>query len=212
MATYRDPLGVVVVDDHELLRRGLINMLGEIPGARVLAEAASGEEAVQLARNLRPDVVLMDLRMPGMGGLEAARRIRVWAPEVRVVAVTAWTDEPRQRLLRNGIVACVSKNVSREELEAVLRRVTRAATPVIAEPPPAGAPSDNPFDNLTGREMQVCSLMLAGQRAGDIAERLFITTKTVHTFRYRIYEKLGVNGDMELAKLATSHGLIGINP
>jgi DNA-binding NarL/FixJ family response regulator len=213
VASYRDVLRVVVVDDHDLVRRGMISLLSEIPGVEMLAEAASGEEAVRLARELKPDVVLMDLRMPGMGGLEAARRIRIWAPEVRVIAVTAWTEEPMQRLHRNGIAACVGKNVGRDQLEATLRRVTGRAADTIAEPAPGtAADSANPFDNLTGREMQVCSMILSGQRAPDIARRLFITAKTVHTFRYRIYEKLGVSGDVELARLAASHGLIGANP
>ena len=204
---YATSIRVLVVDDHELVRRGLISVLDEMPDMRVIGEAATGEEAVQLARSLQPDVVFMDLRMPGFGGLEAARRIRIWVPQARVIAVTAWSDEPGHRLLKNGISACVGKNVTRPELEAVLQRVLRNSAPKISEPDPA-----NPFAQLTGRETQVVHLMLAGQKATEIAAKLFITTKTVHTFRYRIYEKLGISGDVELAKLANSHGLIGINP
>lgn len=201
---------VLVVDDHDVLRRGLISLLSEIPGARVVGEAACGEDALRLARSLLPDLVLMDLRMPGMGGLEAARRIRMTVPRVRVIAVTAWTDEPDKRLLRNGIRACLGKNIGRDELEAVLLRVLAGTPSSIAEPGRDALGSDNPFDLLTGREMQVCTLMLDGQKPTDIATRLFITAKTVHTFRYRIYEKLGVTGDVELTRLAASHGLIGI--
>jgi DNA-binding NarL/FixJ family response regulator len=210
-ATYCNAFSVLVVDDHEVVRRGIISLLTEIPGARLVGEAGCGEDAVRLARSLLPDVVLMDLRMPGMGGLEAARRIRMTVPQVRVVAVTAWSDEPGQRLLRNGVSACVGKTITRAELETVLLRVLHGNSHAIAEPS-AGSAAANPFDALTGREMQVCSLMLAGQRPAAIADRLFITAKTVHTFRYRIYEKLGIKGDLELARLATSHGLIGVNP
>lgn len=209
-ATYGECFSVLVVDDHDVVRRGIISMLAEIPGARVLGEAACGEDAVRLARSLRPDVVLMDLRMPGMGGLEAARRIRITAPGVRVIAVTAWDEEPGQRLLRNGILACVGKNIGPAGLQAVLHRVLNGGGPAIAEPGAANT-AGNPFDSLTGREMQICSLLLDGHKPADIAARLFITAKTVHTFRYRIYEKLGVRGDVELTKLATSHGLIGVN-
>ncbi len=203
-------ISVLMVDDHEFVRRGIASTLTQFPDIRILGEAATGEEAIRLARNLCPDVVLMDLRMPGIGGLEAARRIHIALPATRIVAVTAWDTEPPQRLHKSGISACVGKNVAPAELEVVIRRVcerqrsvTRAAE---------DTDSANPFDLLTGREMQVCSLILAGQKAVQIARELFITTKTVHTFRYRIFEKLGVNGEVGLTRLAACHGVIGAQP
>ena len=208
MMAYSEAFSVLVVDDHHLTRRGIVSILAEIPGARVVGEASSGEDAVRMARSLAPDLVLMDLRMPGMGGLEAARRIRQTTEHVQVVAVTACTDEPGQRLLRNGIRACLGKNASRDEMQTVLAKVLRGGAPAIAEP--ASGPSDNPFDQLTAREMQICLLMLEGRRPADIAASLFITAKTVHTFRYRIYEKLGVNGDVELTRLASRYDLLGL--
>ncbi len=201
-------LSVLVVDDHHLLRRGLIGVLSEIGGLRVCGEAASGEEALRLARELEPDLVMMDLRMPGIGGLEAARRIRIALPRVRIVGVTAWEDEPLQRLFRHGFAACVGKSVSREELASVIARVMGGDGTRVAEPQRAMG-NTNPFDRLTGREMQVCMLLLAGARPTDVAQRLFISVKTVHTFRYRILEKLRISTDIELARLATQHGLTG---
>jgi len=205
-ATHRGEIGVLVVDDHEIVRRGILSTLSEIPGIKALGEAATGEQAVQLARSLRPDVVLMDLRMPGIGGLEAARRISAALPDTRIIAVTAWESEPQARLRRHGIAACVGKDVKRPELERVMRDVFAARG---APPCSDCCNSSNPFDQLTGREMQVCMLSLAGQRVGEIASTLFIAPKTVHTHRYHIFEKLGIGGDVELTKLAARHGLIG---
>ena len=202
-------LSVLVVDDHHLLRRGLIGVLLEIPGLHVCGEASSGEEALRLARQLEPDLVMMDLRMPGIGGLEAARRIRIALPRVRIVGVTAWEDEPLQRLFRHGFAACVGKSVDREELASVIERVMGGDSARVAEPQRPLSRS-NPFDELTGREMQVCTLLLAGAKPAEVAERLFISVKTVHTFRYRILEKLRVSTDIELARLAAQHGLMGV--
>jgi two-component system, NarL family, invasion response regulator UvrY len=205
-ATSHGEIGVLVVDDHEIVRRGILSTLSEIPGFRLLGEASTGEHAVQLARSMRPDVVLMDLRMPGIGGLEAARRICAALPDTRVIAVTAWDGEPQARLRRHGIAACVGKDVKRPELERIMRDVLAArAKPQCGE----CCASSNPFDQLTGREMQVCMLWLAGKRVGEIAHALFITPKTVHTHRYNILQKLGTGGDVELTKLAARHGLIG---
>ena len=204
-ARYSTRISALVVDDHVVARRGVKSLLGEIPGVVIVGEAASGEEAIRLARELLPDVVLMDLRMPGIGGLEAARRIRTAVQNARIIGVTAWENEPMQRLYRCGFSACVGKDVSAAELETVIRRVTGRIGSAIGEP----QPSSNPFDALTSREMQVFSLIIAGQRAPQIAHGLFITTKTVHTYRYRIFEKLGVANDVELARLASSHGLLG---
>lgn len=201
-------IAVLVVDDQYIVRRGIISTLADIPGMHCVGEAACGEEAIILARRLRPAVVLMDLRMPGIGGLEAARRIGIALPATRIIAVTAWDSEPPQRLGRSRIAACVGKDVRAPELEAAIRRVL---APRRALSPAAGmVHRPNPFDALTGREMQVCMLLLAGRRPCQIALELSNSVKTVHTLRYRIIDKLGVSGDIELAKLAASHGLIGV--
>ena len=137
-------IAVLVVDDQYIVRRGIISTLADIPGMRCVGEAACGEEAIILARRLRPAVVLMDLRMPGIGGLEAARRIGIALPATRIIAVTAWDSEPPQRLGRSRIAACVGKDVRAPELEATIRRVL---APRRALSPAAGmVHRPNPFD------------------------------------------------------------------
>lgn len=205
-----DSIGVLVVDDHDIVRRGIVSALAPVVDIRILGEATCGEDAVRKARDLLPHVVLMDLRMPGMGGLEAARRIRIDRPATHVIAFTAWDAEPAQRLQRAGIVACVGKTADTAELEGVIRRVvaapargraTAGAVPMVALP--------NPFDALTSREMQIAVMLVEGRRAPEIARMLHIEPKTVHTYRYRIFEKLNVTGDVELTRRAAQHGLIG---
>jgi two-component system, NarL family, invasion response regulator UvrY len=202
---YGGCIRVLVVDDHEIVRRGIVSTLEPSAEVCIVGEAASGERAIQMAHRLLPDIILMDLRMPGIGGLEAARRITIALPAIRVIAVTAWDAEPTQRLRQSGIAACIGKNVNLQKLEEVILRV-RAERNRAQE---QGASTRSPFDTLTSREMQVCSMLLAGERAPAIATRLFITPKTVHTYRYRIFERLGVNGDVELTKLAAVYGLVG---
>lgn len=204
-------IGVLVVDDHDLLRRGLTSMLAELPDMCVVGEAANGEEAIRQARHLEPNVVLMDLRMPGIGGLEAARRIGMTQPQICIIAVTAWDNEPWQRLGQSHISACVGKSVQVQDLGMTIRNTLethrrRRHVPVINEPS-----SDNPFDKLSAREMQVCMLLLTGSRTVQIARALFIAPKTVHSFRYRIFEKLGIDSNIELTKLALMHGLAGVS-
>lgn len=201
-------IGVLVVDDQYIVRRGIISTLADIPGVNCLGEADSGEQAIVLARRLRPDIVLMDLRMPGIGGLEAARRIGIALPATRTIAVTVCAGEPPGRLGRSRIAACVGKDVRAPELEATIRRVLAPRRP--APPATPGARPANPFDLLSGREMQVCMRLLAGRRPCQIALELSNSVKTVYTLRHRIFDKLGVGGDIELAKLAASHDLIAV--
>ena len=202
-------IDVLVVDDHDLLRRGVVSALTELSDMRVVAEAASGEEAIRLAREVQPDVVLMDLRMPGMGGLEAARRIGMTQPQTCIIAVTAWDREQSQRLAQSHIAACVGKNVQVPDLAATIRR-TLGAHRRGRQPPAIAEPTRNPFDVLSAREMQACTLLLAGHRPAQVAREMFIAPKTVHSFRYRIFEKLGVGSDIELTKLAVAHGIAGV--
>ena len=207
-ATTRDHT-VLVVENLALVRAGLVSTVSQLAGFTVIAEAGSGEEAVTLARSLEPDLVLMDLRMPGIGGLEAAHRISMTVQSARIVAVTASENEPKHRLSRSGFSACVGKSAEPEvfaaTLKAVLTGKSLLETPSdnqIREPS-----AESPFDQLTPRQMQVEMLTLQGQKISHIAEIMHIESTSVYTYRRRLHEKLGIKSDIELADLARLHGV-----
>lgn len=200
---------VLVVDDQALVRSGLVSTVKQLDAFEVIAEAGSGEEGVKLARELKPDVVLMDLRMPGMGGLEAAHRISMTVPQCHLVAVTASEDEPYHRLSRSGFSASVGKSEEPAVLAATLTAVIAGKRPLnrdagvgVRESGPT-----SPFDGVTSREMQVLMLMLQGEKTARIAEIMHIALTSVYTYRRRAFEKLGIESAIELAELARLHGV-----
>lgn len=206
---------VLVADDHAMVRTGIVRMLDDAEGISVIAQAASGEEAISSCRILSPDVVLMDVRMPGIGGLEATRKLRLVSPSTRIIALSAYDQEPMpSRLLKAGASAYVTKGASEEEMVLAVRQVAkglRYLSPSVAQAIALkgyGDEVESPFECLSEREMQI-SLMIANcQKVLDIADQLFISAKTVNSYRYRIFEKLNISGDVELTLLAIRHGLI----
>ncbi len=205
---------VLVVDDHDLVRNGIIRMLADVADIKVVGDVASGEAAIQAARELLPDVVLMDVRMPGIGGLEATRKLVLQHPEIRVIAVTICDEDPfPSRLLQAGAAGYLTKGSCIEEVVKAIRQVCsgqRFLSSDIAQLlalRPFDSVDRNPFDQLSEREMQVALMIANCHSIQDISERLFLSPKTVNTYRYRIYEKLTINSDVELALLAVRHGL-----
>jgi DNA-binding NarL/FixJ family response regulator len=206
---------VLVVDDHDLVRTGISRMLADVDNITVVAQACSGEEAVGYCRQYKPDVVLMDVRMPGIGGLEATRKILLSCPNAKIVAVSAVTEEPfPTRLLEAGASGYVTKDASIDEIITAIRKVyagqrylSTAVAQAIALNRFDGL-LENPFDSLSERELQI-SLMIANcERVPDIAEKLNVSPKTVNSYRYRVFEKLDISGDVELTKLAIRHDII----
>jgi two-component system invasion response regulator UvrY len=207
---------VLVVDDHDLVRTGISRMLADIDGLQVIGQASSGEEALRQVRALRPDVVLMDVKMPGIGGLEATRKLLRSNSALKVVAVTACEEDPfPTRLLQAGAAGYLTKGAALEEMVHAIRMVfsgQRYISPQIAQQlaiksfqPQA---SHSPFDLLSEREIQI-ALMIAGcQKVGSISDKLCLSPKTVNTYRYRIFEKLAITSDVELALLAVRHGMV----
>ena len=206
---------VLVVDDHRLVRAGIRRILDEAPHVEVVGEADSGETAVQQVREHRPQVVLMDVNMPGMGGLEATRKLLRIDPELKIVALTVHGSEPYpSRLLEAGAVGYVTKGCDEREILDAIRRVAAGERYLGADIARQMALSGlehgagNPFDRLSQREVQVMMLVTAGRKLQDISDTLCLSPKTVSTYRYRLYEKLGVSNDVELTRLAIRHGLI----
>lgn len=207
---------VLVADDHELVRTGITRMLDDVEGIKVVGEATNGEEALQLCRNLSPDVVLMDIKMPGIGGLEATRKIARQAPDTKVVVVTACEEDPfPSRLLKAGALGFVSKGADLEEMVHAIRSVVRGQrylSPQVAQQLALKSfdptEKDSPFDMLSERELQICIMVINCHKVQDISEKLHLSPKTVNSYRYRIFEKLGVSGDVELTRLAMRHGML----
>jgi two-component system invasion response regulator UvrY len=206
---------VLVVDDHDLVRMGITRMLADITGIKVVGEAATGEEGLRMARELDPQVVLMDVKMPGIGGLEATRKLLRQSSDVKVLAVTVCDEEPfPSRLLKAGAAGYLTKGAALEEMVRAIRAVAsgqRYISPEIAQRLALSALEEektSPFDALTEREMQVTMMIVSCQKVQEISDRLFLSPKTVNSYRYRIFEKLGIDSDVELTLLAVRHGLL----
>ncbi|MDQ8036271.1 MAG: UvrY/SirA/GacA family response regulator transcription factor [Pedobacter sp.] len=206
---------VLVVDDHDLVRMGITRMLADVTGLKVVGEAASGEEALRMARELNPQVVLMDVKMPGIGGLEATRKLLRQDPDVRVVAVTVCDEEPfPSRLLKAGAAGYLTKGAALEEMIKAIRAVAsgqRYISPEIAQQLALKNLEEekaSPFEVLSEREMQITMMIVNCQKVQEISDRLFLSPKTVNSYRYRIFEKLSIDSDVELTLLAVRHGLL----
>ncbi len=206
---------ILIVDDHDLVRTGIKLMLSDVPGLRVVGEASSGEESVSLAKSLQPDVVLMDVRMPGMGGLEATKKILRVSPESRILVVTVCdSDLFPTRLMGAGAFGYITKDASMDEMIKAIKTVyqrQRYISQDIANQLAIKALTDNGepvFEMLSERELQVCLKIISGGRVQDIADELCLSPKTVNSYRYRIFEKLDVKNDVELTHLAIKHGLM----
>jgi len=211
-------ISVLVVDDHELVRSGITALLADANGIEVVGQAQSGEEAIQFAKDHEPDVILMDVQMPGIGGLEATRKITRSNSDSRVIAVTQCDDNPfAQRLLQAGASGYITKGADAEEMITAILKVQHGQkyiSPEIAQRmalKPFQETGKNPFDELSEREMQISLMIVNCQKAPEIGEKLFLSPKTVNSYRYRIFEKLGIDGDVELTRLAIRYGLIDPN-
>ena len=206
---------IMVVDDHELVRTGISRILNDAPGVRVVGEAASGEEALDVVREKAPDVLLMDVSMPGIGGLEATRKLVQYDPNLKVIVVSVHSEEPfPSRMLKAGASGYLTKGCAVDEIVAAIKAVHAGERYISADIAqilalkmmPGGELS--PFDALSPREMQVMLMLTQGQRLQVISDKLCLSPKTVSTYRHRLYEKLKVDSDVELARLAMNYGII----
>lgn len=208
------PVAVLVVDDHRLVRVGTSRLLSDVDGIDVVGQAESGEEAIEMVRDLKPDVVLMDIQMPGIGGMEATRRCLRVDPELKVIVVSVYEDEPYpSRLLNMGAHGYLTKKADVHEIVEAIKRVTAGGRYISADVAQEMAlrpfgDDDNPFEALSSREMQIALMVVNGYRAPDISQSLSLSTKTVNSYRYRIFEKLAVEHDVDLTKLAIKHRVI----
>lgn len=206
---------IAIVDDHQLFRVGLRRMLADVKTLQIVGEAASGEDAVSLVRQLRPNVVLMDLLMPGIGGIEATRRIELMKLDTKVLMVTGCVENPfPMQALKAGATGYLSKSVNTEELVLAIKKAflgKRYLSQEVAHNLALGAfdeTGDSPFDQLSGREMQIMMMVVNCHKVNEISTNLHLSPKTVNSYRYRIFEKLNVSSDVELALMAVRHGMV----
>ena len=203
-----DSIGVLVVDDHALVRTGVVNILSHEPDLRVVAEASNGAEAVVEFAKHRPDVVLLDLRMPVMEGVEAVRQIREVDPGAKVIVLTTYdTDEDISRALKAGAKAYVLKDITADELVACIHDVMKGKT-YLAPAAAAKLAEGIARVQVTPRELSTLRLMADGKSNKEIGVALGISERTVKTHLGHLFEKLGVTSRTEALKVATRRGLV----
>lgn len=212
---------ILIADDHTLVRSGLKLILSAQPDFELVGEASTGEETIARTRELRPDVLLLDIGMPGMNGVEAARVIRLEFPGVRIVVLTMYDDEAYlQQFLQIGAAGYVMKQAADEELVTAIRAVQRGESFIhpsltrqlidlyLKQSQPPATPGERPPD-LSPRETEVLRLVALGYSAQQIAKELGISVSTVETHRNHVSEKLGLHGRAELVRYALNTGLLG---
>ncbi|MFB7475707.1 response regulator [Kitasatospora sp. NPDC056184] len=225
---------VLVADDQTVVREGIVMLLGLLPGIEVVGSAADGEEAVALVARHRPDVVLMDLRMPRCDGVEATRRIRAGHPGTEVVVLTTYADDDSLfPALRAGARGYLTKDAGAEEIaraiadvrsgaaglspQVQLRLLERLAGAAPAAPGPvagpaagpASGPAEEPPDGLTAREAEVLGLIAQGLSNTEIARRLYVSPATVKTHINNLFAKTGVRDRAQAVAYAFRHGITG---
>lgn len=203
---------VLLVDDHELVRSGIEALLNAEQDIHVIAVSDCGEAALEMIEQSPPDVVLMDVNMPGMGGVEACRRIIGSYPEIKIIGLSVYDRGPvPQQLLKQGVVGFVSKSSPVNEMVNAIREVMsgrRYLCQDVANNLAFQSIEDevgSPFLQLSGREAEVTYLILNGKSIQEIAQALGLSDKTVNTYRYRLYSKLKIKNDVELTRLAAKH-------
>jgi DNA-binding NarL/FixJ family response regulator len=209
---------VLIADDHAILREGVRALLRLSDDVDVVGEAADGQAAIEACRTLDPDVVLMDVNMPGLGGLEATLEIRRDCPRTKILVLTQYADrEYVARFLKAGVSGYVLKKAAGSELAAAIRAVYRGglvldpevAREAVAEP--HGSPDQaavDPYDSLTDREKQVLRLVAEGKANKEIAEVLGISVKTAMSHREHVMQKLDLHSRTDLIRFALRRGVI----
>ena len=201
-------ISILIVDDINIIRVGTKRLLDDVDGFEVIATAESGEAAIRLVNRYHPDVILMDVSMPGMGGIEATKRLKRAHPDLPIIILSVLNNPPTQNhLLNAGASGYLHKDCPVEEIVEAIRAVHEGehylgsdCSMVFSE--------NTPIDELSEREFQVLQMLVNGQKIKDISESLSLSPKTISTYRARLLEKLHVSNDAELARFAMQYGLI----
>jgi DNA-binding NarL/FixJ family response regulator len=212
-------ISILIVDDHAILREGVRALLSVHEDLQVIGEAADGQEAIGAVERLDPDVVLMDIAMPGLGGIETTIELKKQGRRCKVLILSQYEDrEYVRRLLKAGVSGYVLKKSAGSELAGAIRAVHRGglvldpevARVAMAEAGPAAAGGGDPYETLTDREKQVLKLVAEGKSNKEVAEVLGISVKTAMTHREHVMEKLGLHNRTELVRFAIKRGVIRV--
>ena len=212
MVDQQDEIRVLVVDDHDMVRRGLAAYFNTHPDLILVGEASDGQEALDVCQSQRPDVVLMDLIMPGIGGIEATRRIRELYPETQVIALSSYQDKDLvQKAIQVGAISYLLKNVSGDDLAEAVRSANAGQgtlAPEVTRDFIMSSREPKLGDDLTPREREVLALMVEGLTNPKIAKRLSISRATATAHVSHILSKLGVSNRQEAIVLAIRGKLV----
>ena len=197
-----------------LVRTGIKLILETTQNIKVIGEADSGEEAVDWCRKRQCDVILMDMVMPGIGGLEA--KILRYNPDAKIIVLTIQTEEPYPtKIMQAGASGFLTKGAEPDEMIKAIKDVAagkRFISPSVAQQIAlsnvSSIDTESPFKSLSERELQITEMIAKGLKAGDIADKLNLSPKTVNSYRYRIFDKLNLKGDVELTRLAIRCGIV----
>ncbi|WP_443638455.1 response regulator [Candidatus Njordibacter sp. Uisw_058] len=207
------PITVLLVDDHQIVRVGFRRLIETTSDVRVLAEAQSGEESYQLVNDLRPDIIIMDINMPGTGGLEAIGRLRKRNVKEKIIALTVHETEPfPSRVLAAGAQGYLSKRCAPQELIQAIRKVYRGETfvtnQVMREINKTPGNDEAAINKLTPREFQVFSLLAEGRTAIEIGHDMNLSHKTIHSHRSNIMKKLKLETSFSIVQFAILQGIV----
>ena len=208
-------IDVLLTDDHALVRTGIRRLLEDSGEVRIAGEADCGEEGVRLAQQLKPDVILMDVSMPGIGGVEACRRILQRDPAQKIIVLTVHNEKTfPKRMLEIGARGYLTKECGVDEMLQAIKQVNAGnayIAPSIAQQLALSllpGNQNNPIDRLSRREFQVMLMISHGLTNAEISEKLCLSPKTVSTYRLRLLEKLGAQNEVDLVKIAVEQGMV----
>lgn len=210
---------ILIVDDHELVRTGISRVLQDEVGIEVIGWASDGEEAIQQTKTLSPTIILMDVHMPGIGGLGATKEIKRLFPKIKIIALSAMDDNPYPaKLIEAGASGYLTKGACADEMLKAIKTVASgqpyisgAVAQKMALSRMSSSENTTPLDILSDRELQIAQMIIDCKKVNEIADHLNLSSKTVNTYRYRLFEKLNISSDVELAKLAMRYNLLGMN-
>ncbi len=206
---------IIIIDDHVLVRAGMREMLKEVKGISVVGDVGTGSEGIELVRRLDADIVILDLKLPDLPGLEVTQKILKINPEIKILVVSSVVNDLFLfRLLEAGAQGYLTKDAKKEELIQAIKSVytgQRVISPQLAKRlalAKTDYKKDNIFADISEREMEVMMMLIQGIPVKEMAEKLNISHKTIHSYRSRIFEKLNVKTDLAVTLLAIHHGLI----